>query len=110
MAAIVCATESVISAETLAGEVRSRRLWYHDIEISPGLRTRFPEDYELNPVLRRVDAAGERITAQLAAHLPASLAGMSVLDLGCADGLCTIWAARRGAPRGVGHERHPDNF
>ncbi len=102
--------ESTTSAGTLEREVRRRRLWYHDIEIADGLRTRFPEDYEVNPVLRRVDEAGVKIQTRLAANLPANLAGMSVLDLGCADGLHAVWMARRGARRVLGVERNRYNF
>ena len=95
---------------SLEREVRRRRLWYHDIELASGVRTRFPEDYDVNPVLRAVDADGVGFQADLDAHLPPSLEGMTVLDVGCADGLFSIWAVRRGADRVVGIERNRRNF
>lgn len=90
--------------------MRARRLWYHDIELPSGLRTRFAEDYKLNPVLRGVDQGNEQLRARLADHIPPDLTGLTVLDLGCADGLFTFWAARRGAERVVGVERNRYNF
>ena len=85
--------------------MRARRLWYHDIELRPGLRTRFPEDYDVSPVLRRVDEGNVEILGRLDGHIPSALTGLRVLDLGCADGLYTFWAARRGARRVVAIER-----
>lgn len=41
--------------------IRARRVWYHDIDVEPGLRTRFPEDYLANPVLKAVDEANEKL-------------------------------------------------
>lgn len=91
-------------------EIRTRRLWYHDIEISDGLRTRFREDYEVSPVLRRVDEGNQAMLEWAQQHLPSDLTHLSVLDLGCADGLFSFWAARRGARRVVGIERNQYNF
>jgi len=53
---------------SLQREVRRHRLWYHDIELTSGLRTRFPEDYDVNPVLRAVDADAVGFQADLDAH------------------------------------------
>ena len=93
----------------LAREILDRRLWYHDVEVVGGLRTRFPEDYEVNPVLRRVDACNEAFLHRMSEHMGRDLSGRSVLDLGCADGLFAIWAARHGANRVVGIERNRYN-
>ncbi len=101
---------STTDGTSLEQDVRARRLWYHNIELDTGLRTRFPEDYELNPVLRRVDEGNARLQARLAEHLPADLRGLRVLDLGCADGLFTFWAARRGAEHVLGIERNRRNY
>lgn len=95
---------------SLEQEVRARRLWYHDIPLDSDLRTRFPEDYELNPVLRRVDEGNARTQTRLAEYLPPDLSGLSVLDLGCADGLFTFWAARHGAEHVLGIERNRCNY
>ena len=88
---------------------RSRRLWYHDIDLADGVRTRFPEDYAVNPVLERIDASNRWHVEQLEAHLGSDLAGRSVLDLGCADGLFSVWAARRNARHVAGIERNRCN-
>lgn len=102
--------ETSISSTGLEHDVYSRRLWYHDIELDGSLRTRFPEDYTANPVLRRVDRSNKLTLAWLDTHLARDFAGMTVLDLGCADGLFTFWAARRGARRVLGIERNRRNF
>ena len=102
--------ETSIRSTGIEREVHSRRLWYHDIELDGSLRTRFPEDYTANPVLRRVDQSNELTLAWMDTHLARDLAGMTVLDLGCADGLFTFWAARRGARKVLGIERNRQNF
>ncbi len=102
--------KSLSDVVSLEREVCARRLWYHDIELPSGLRTRFPEDYKLNPVLRRVDEGNEQLQARLTDHIPPDLTGLTVLDLGCADGLYTFWAARRGAEGVVSVERNRYNF
>ena len=102
--------ETSIGSTGIERDVHSRRLWYHDIELDGGLRTRFPEDYAANPVLRRVDRSNKLTLAWLDTHLARDFAGMTVLDPGCADGLFTFWAARRGARRVLGIERNRPNF
>jgi len=95
---------------SLEQDVRARRLWYNDIEIDGQLRTRFPEDYAANPVLEAVDRSNRKTLAWLDRAVPKSLSGKSVLDLGCADGMFSVWAARRGARRVLGIERNRHNF
>ncbi len=90
---------------TLEREVRERRLWYNDIEVTGGVRTRFPEDYEANAVLCAIDRRNRAAFAWLDDRLPANLTGKSVLDVGCCDGAFSFWAARRGADRVLGIER-----
>ena len=86
--------------------IRQRRLWYHNIEVTPGVCTRFAEDYDAYPALRSVDAGNDALEELLRQHLPGDLSGATVLDLGCADGRFTIWAARRHAARVAGVERN----
>lgn len=97
-------------AVSLEAGVRSRRIWYHNIDLPFGLQTRFPEDYEANPVLRAVDRANADLEAWTAEVLPSGPAGRYVLDLGCADGLHTLTAARRGAAHVVAMERNRYNL
>lgn len=104
------ACEPDAAAASMESRVRRMRLWYHDIEVAPGIRTRFPDDYDVNPVLRSVDECAKQSLTLLDEHLPHGLAGMSVLDLGCADGLLAIEAARRGSRRVLGIERNRPNF
>jgi len=90
--------------------IRARRVWYHDIDVAPGLRTRFAEDYAANPVLKAVDEANEKLQGWMDRQLRIDLTGQRVLDLGCADGFFSIGAARRGAREVVGIERNRYNF
>ncbi len=101
---------SISTTTSIEQEVRARRLWYNDIQITPSVRTRFPEDYDANPVLRAVDDNNRAMIDWLSSRLPDSLEGSSVLDVGCADGLYSFWAARRGAARIVGVERNRYNW
>jgi tRNA (mo5U34)-methyltransferase len=101
--------DSGIDLGTLQQEVYARRLWYHDIEIIDGLRTRFKEDYDVNPVLRSIDAATRMLRERIENLTPPLLEGKTVLDVGSADGYFTFWAARRGADHVVGVERNRYN-
>ncbi len=101
---------AAVEGTTLEREARARRLWYHDIGLVDGLRTRFPEDYEINPVLRSVDRGSRSLLEWMAPRVSSELVGRSVLDIGCADGLFSFWAARGGASRVVGVERNRYNF
>ncbi len=94
----------------LLAQVSKCRLWYHNIELIDGMRTRFEQDYEVNPVLRRIDDYTQELVDRLEGIFPDSFSGQNVLDLGCADGLLSVWAARRGASRVVGIERNKYNF
>lgn len=89
----------------LHDEIRARRLWYNDIEVANGVRTRFEDDYEANSVLRATDRRHLEAVSWLNARLPADLSGRTVLDVGCCDGALSFWAARRGADRVLGIER-----
>ncbi|MFQ5462671.1 MAG: class I SAM-dependent methyltransferase [Phycisphaerae bacterium] len=102
-------TEQPAHVDALLG-VKQRRLWYHRIDLGAGLSTRFAEDYELAPALRRVDEACDQTQARLARQLGGSLTDASVLDLGCADGRFAFWAASQGATRVLGIERNRYNF
>lgn len=101
--------EGRVDREALGREVYARRLWYHAIDLGGDLSTRFEEDHQLNIHLRSIDAGNDRICAKLASCLPHDLTGARVLDLGCADGLFSHWAARRGA-NVVAIERNRYNF
>lgn len=90
--------------------IRARRIWYHDIEVEPGLSTRFPEDYDANPLLGAVDEGNQRLVGLFAKHIAGDLRDQYVLDVGCADGLFAFWAARQGASRVLGIERNRCNF
>jgi tRNA (mo5U34)-methyltransferase len=74
------------------------RKWYHSIEIEPGLVT--PGSLPL-PTLRN--------TAKYA-QLPASLRGLTVLDVGAWDGFYSFEAERRGADRVVAYDLSPPDF
>ncbi len=97
-------------ASSLVDELRRRRIFYHNIEIADGIRTRFDEDYDEVPYLRRTDASELALLDRMDCATGGSPAGQSVLDVGCADGLFSVWAARRGASRVLGVERNVYNY
>jgi tRNA (mo5U34)-methyltransferase len=77
--------------------IRSRQ-WYHSIEIEPGLVTPGVHPLgELRQVLEHVE-------------LPASLEGLSVLDIGAWDGFFSFEAERRGAERVVAYDLTPEDY
>jgi tRNA (mo5U34)-methyltransferase len=74
------------------------RQWYHSIEIEPGLVTPGAHPLEeLRQVLEHV-------------KLPASLDGLSVLDIGAWDGFFSFEAERRGAARVVAYDVTPEDY
>ena len=99
-----------ISHETLRANTYARRIFYHDIEIANGLRTRFEEDYDEVPTLRSTDAWSRRMLEWLDGQAGDGFAGRTVLDVGCADGLYSIHAGRQGAARVLGIERNRYNY
>src|ERR1700675_4169180 len=77
--------------------IRSRQ-WYHSIEIEPELVTPGAHPLgELRQVLEHV-------------KLPASLEGLSVLDIGAWDGFFSFEAERRGTERVVAYDLTPEDY
>lgn len=77
--------------------IASRR-WYHSIEIEQGLVTPGVHPIEeLQQVLHHL-------------KLPASLEGLSVLDIGAWDGFFSFEAERRGAERVVAYDVTPEDY
>lgn len=74
------------------------RSWYHSIEIEPGLVTpgRLSQA-QLQQMLRYI-------------NLPASLEGLSVLDIGAWDGFYSFEAEKRGAKRVVAYDLNPVDY
>lgn len=72
--------------------IESVGFWYHTIDIGDGLST---------PGLPRLRAFNKTMLD----FLPASFAGLSVLDVGCWDGLFSFEAERRGAARVLGIDK-----
>lgn len=60
-------------------------VWYHRVELAPGIVTPGMNDTQTNVAL--LESLG----------LPKSMAGMRVLDIGCADGFFSFEAEKRGA-------------
>jgi tRNA (mo5U34)-methyltransferase len=77
--------------------IKSRQ-WYHSIAIEPGLVTPGTHPLEeLRQVLEHL-------------KLPASLDGLSVLDIGAWDGFFSFEAERRGAERVVAYDLTPEDY
>jgi len=74
------------------------RQWYHSIEIEPGLVT--PGAHPLEELRQVLDHL----------KLPASLEGLSVLDIGAWDGFFSFEAERRGAKRVVAYDVTPEDY
>jgi tRNA (mo5U34)-methyltransferase len=68
--------------------------WYHNIELAPGVWT--------NPAMGDYPRPRWNL---IEPHVPADLAGKTVLDLSCNSGFFSIQMKRRGASRVVGVER-----
>jgi tRNA (mo5U34)-methyltransferase len=83
-----------LSREEKAQRVQSRT-WRHSIEIEPGLVT--AGTLALSTLRQTVEYL----------KLPASLAGLSVLDIGAWDGFYSFEAKRRGAKRVVAYDPSP---
>jgi len=100
-------TDTAIAiTSTLLAEVRRRRIFYHNVNIIDGVCTRFDEDYDEVPYLTETDAALDRLVHLLDAHIVGGFDGRTVLDVGCAEGLFSVHAARCGAARVMGIERN----
>lgn len=87
------AADQPLSPEVLRERVVALGLWFHNLELAPGLATRtiapLPGPQPANHPLQRW-----RVYEDV---LPRDMSGMRVLDLGSADGFFTIEMARRGA-------------
>jgi SAM-dependent methyltransferase len=104
------AIREATGTDALRDALRKRRIFYHDIEICDGLRTRFDEDYDEVPYLRRVDEAQCALRDRIHDVAGGDFSDRSVLDAGCADGLFSFHAARCGASRVLGIERNRRNL
>ncbi len=86
-----------MSREDKLERIKSHQ-WYHSIEIEPGLVTPGVHPIEeLRQVLEYL-------------KLPASLEGLSVLDIGAWDGFFSFEAERRGAKQVVAYDLTPENY
>jgi len=82
--------ERLTDAETIRSLVDAHPLWYHQIELAPGIVT--PGVHDSADELARLDTLG----------LPRDCSGLRVLDIGCRDGFFAFEMERRGAREVVG--------
>ncbi len=90
--------------DEIVRKLRARRPWYHKIDLGHGVSTRF-EDDEYDPVY---DRTARKKLERLGAHMPEDLTGQTVLDVGCCNGLFSVFALERGAKSVVGIDDQPD--
>ncbi len=95
--------------EALRESLREQRIFYHNIDVRDGVRTRFPEDYEEVSYLRLAERKLEHVSALLGEYRGV-LTGRRVLDVGCCEGLFSFQAARMGAAAVVGLERNRRSY
>ncbi len=98
------------STSTIREQLADHRIFYHNIEVAPGVHTRFEADYDDVSYLRNVDHQQTELASLIEQHTPEGFSGRRVLDAGCADGLFTFHAARRGAQHVLGVERNAHNY
>lgn len=83
-----------MDATELRRKIDALGVWYHNIELAPGVWT--------NPARGDYPRARWRI---IEPYIPADLTGKTVLDLSCNSGFFSIQMKKRGASRVVGVER-----
>jgi tRNA (mo5U34)-methyltransferase len=71
--------------EAVKAMIASHKLWYHRIELAPGIVT--PGSHDSPAAFRHLEAMG----------LPADCRGLRVLDIGCRDGFFAFEMEKRGA-------------
>lgn len=91
----VVADQSVSFKQWLKAQVDAESYWFHRIELSPDLVT----PGWSNPKTEKLPFFG----------LPDDMAGMRVLDIGCAEGFFSFEAERRGAKEVIAIDSFPDS-